>query len=59
MRFLALRDLAEHILADGLLHPGEQVGLGVEIDEALAAKHEYRRAYLPVNRLEDGTMYHW
>jgi mannonate dehydratase len=45
--------------ADGLMHPGEQVGLGVEIDEALAAKHEYRRAYLPVNRLEDGTMYNW
>jgi mannonate dehydratase len=48
-----------YTFADGLLHPGEQVGLGVEIDEALAAKHEYRRAYLPVNRLEDGTMYHW
>jgi mannonate dehydratase len=45
--------------ADGLMHPGEAPGLGVEIDEALAAKHDYRRAYLPVNRLEDGTMYHW
>ncbi len=45
--------------ADGLMHPGEAPGLGVEIDEALAAKHEYRRAYLPVNRLEDGTMYNW
>ncbi len=45
--------------SDGLMHPGEAPGLGVEIDEALAAKHEYRRAYLPVNRLEDGTMYHW
>jgi mannonate dehydratase len=45
--------------SDGLMHPGEEPGLGVDIDEALAAKHEYRRAYLPVNRLEDGTMYHW
>jgi mannonate dehydratase len=45
--------------SDGLMHPGESPGLGVDIDEALAAKHEYRRAYLPVNRLEDGTMYHW
>ena len=44
---------------DGLMHPGEAPGLGVEINEALAAQHEYRRAYLPVNRLEDGTMYHW
>ena len=40
-----------------MLHPGEAPGLGVEIDEALAAKYPYKRAYLPVNRLEDGTMY--
>ena len=44
---------------DGMLHPGEAPGLGVDIDEALAAKHEYKRAYLPVNRLEDGTMHNW
>jgi mannonate dehydratase len=43
----------------GMLHPGEAPGLGVEIDEALAAKYPYRRAYLPVNRLEDGTMTNW
>jgi mannonate dehydratase len=45
--------------ADGMLHPGEAPGLGVEIDEALAAKYPYRRAYLPVNRLEDGSMTNW
>jgi mannonate dehydratase len=45
--------------ADGYLHPGEAPGHGVEIDEALAAKYPYRRAYLPVNRLEDGTMWSW
>ncbi len=45
--------------ADGMLHPGEAPGLGVEIDEALAEKYPYRRAYLPVNRLEDGTMFNW
>jgi len=44
---------------DGMLHPGETPGLGVEIDEALAAKYPYARAYLPVNRLEDGTMTNW
>jgi mannonate dehydratase len=38
------------------LHPGEEPGLGVEIDEKLAAKYSYQRAYLPVNRLEDGSM---
>ncbi|HEY0316003.1 MAG TPA: D-mannonate dehydratase ManD [Sphingomonas sp.] len=45
--------------ADGLMHPGDTPGLGVEIDEALAARYEYKRAYLPVNRLEDGTMFNW
>ena len=45
--------------ADGMLHPGDQPGLGVDIDEDLAAKHPYKRAYLPVNRLEDGTMFNW
>mgnify|MGYP003387089687 CR=1 FL=1 len=44
---------------DGLLHPGEGPGLGVELDESLAAKHPYKRAYLPVNRLQDGTLYNW
>ena len=43
----------------GLMHPGDKPGLGVDIDEALAARHEYKRAYLPVNRLEDGTMWSW
>jgi len=46
-------------LSNGLMHPGDKPGLGVDIDEALAAKHEYKRAYLPVNRLEDGTMWSW
>jgi mannonate dehydratase len=45
--------------ADGMFHPGESPGLGVEIDETLAAKYPYKRAYLPVNRLEDGSMTNW
>jgi mannonate dehydratase len=45
--------------ADGMMHPGDAPGLGVDIDEALAAEYEYKRAFLPVNRLEDGTMYNW
>jgi mannonate dehydratase len=44
---------------DGAMHPGEAPGLGVDVDEELAAKYEYRRAYLPVNRLEDGSMHDW
>ncbi|GAA1486001.1 D-mannonate dehydratase ManD [Brachybacterium fresconis] len=44
---------------DGQLHPGETPGLGVELDEAAAAEHEYVPAYLPVNRLRDGTVHDW
>ena len=43
----------------GMMHPGDAPGLGVEIDEELAAGYEYSRAYLPVNRLEDGTLWSW
>jgi mannonate dehydratase len=48
-----------YTFADGMFQPGEAPGLGVEIDEALAAKYPYKRAYLPVNRLEDGSMTNW
>lgn len=44
---------------DGMMHPGEAPGLGVDIDEDLAATYEYKRAYLPVARLEDGTLCNW
>jgi mannonate dehydratase len=43
----------------GFMHPGDKPGLGVDIDEALAAKYPYQRAYLPVNRKLDGTMHGW
>ena len=45
--------------ADGMMHPGDAPGLGVELDERLAATFPYKRAYLPVNRLEDGTAFYW
>ena len=48
-----------YTFADGHLYPGDVPGHGVDIDEAVAAKFPYRRAYLPVNRLEDGTLWHW
>jgi len=44
---------------DGYLHPGDEPGLGVEIDEELAAEYPYAPAYLPTNRLEDGTVHSW
>ena len=45
--------------AGGYLHPAEEPGLGVDIDEDLAARYPYRAASLPVNRLEDGTLHSW
>ncbi|HLL67457.1 MAG TPA: D-mannonate dehydratase ManD [Micromonosporaceae bacterium] len=45
--------------AEGYLHPGDAVGLGVDYDDAAAARHAYQRAYLPVNRKEDGTLTDW
>jgi mannonate dehydratase len=43
----------------GAMYPGDAPGLGVDIDEALAAKYPYDPAYLPVNRLLDGTVHSW
>ena len=43
----------------GLLYVGDTPGHGVDIDENLAAKYPYKPAYLPVARLEDGTMWNW
>ena len=44
---------------DGHLICGESPGHGVDIDEKLATKYPYKRAYLPVARLADGTMWNW
>jgi mannonate dehydratase len=48
-----------YTFSDGMLHPGDKPGHGVDFDEKLAAKFPYERAYLPVNRKLDGTMWHW
>jgi mannonate dehydratase len=44
---------------EGFLYPGDVPGFGVDYDESLAAKFPYQRAYLPVNRKEDGTIFNW
>ncbi len=48
-----------YTFADGMMHPGNAPGLGVDIDEARAARYPYERAYLPINRLADGTVHSW
>ncbi|MGC1493943.1 MAG: D-mannonate dehydratase ManD [Candidatus Acidiferrum sp.] len=45
--------------SDGFLYPGDAPGLGVDYDEKLGAKFPYERAYLPINRKMDGTMFDW
>ncbi|MEN8768810.1 MAG: D-mannonate dehydratase ManD [Candidatus Arcticimaribacter sp.] len=46
-------------IKDGLLYMEDKPGLGVDFDEKVAKEHPYKRSYLPVNRLEDGTLWNW
>jgi mannonate dehydratase len=48
-----------YTFADGMLTPGEAPGLGVDYDDAVGQAHPYQAAYLPVNRLLDGTVHDW
>ena len=42
---------------DGYLRLPDVPGLGVDIDEALAARYPYERKYLPATRRADGSMH--
>ena len=44
---------------EGMLVPSEEPGLGVSYDETIATSFAYQSAYLPVNRLLDGSMHDW
>lgn len=45
--------------ADGYLNVSDAPGLGTDVNEALAAKYPYKRAYLPVVRRVDGSVGDW
>jgi mannonate dehydratase len=49
----------QYSFKDGMMFPGDGPGLGVDLDEKLATKYEYQRAYLPINRKFDGTLTDW
>ncbi|HUN82845.1 MAG TPA: D-mannonate dehydratase ManD [Terracidiphilus sp.] len=49
----------QYAFNDGFMHPGYAPGLGVDLDETLAARYPYQRAYLPINRKLDGTLTDW
>ncbi|KAA9132674.1 D-galactonate dehydratase family protein [Marinihelvus fidelis] len=48
-----------YTFADGMLHPGEAPGHGVELDESMASEYPYQAASLPVAQLRDGTAWSW
>ncbi len=55
------RQLFQHnfTVKDGMAYMSEAPGLGVDFDDTLAKSLPYKRSYLPVSRLEDGTLWHW
>lgn len=60
-RRLGTREVFDSTLefAEGGLKPSDEPGLGIHLDERLAADHPYEPAYLPTNRLLDGTVHDW
>ncbi|MFD8880830.1 enolase C-terminal domain-like protein [Corynebacterium xerosis] len=44
---------------NGMLHPSDTPGLGVTLHPEVAEKFPYEQAYLPYNRLADGTVHNW
>jgi mannonate dehydratase len=48
-----------YFFQDGFLFLEDKPGLGVDLDEKAAEKFPYQRAYLPINRKSDGTMFNW
>ncbi|MCQ8187479.1 hypothetical protein [Streptomyces rugosispiralis] len=51
------RDVPE--LLDSIRAHSDAPGLGVELDTEAAGRFPYQPAYLPVNRLADGTVHDW
>lgn len=49
----------EYSFANGYLNITDKPGLGVDFNERLAAKYPYEKAYLPINRKLDATMFSW
>ena len=43
----------------GYLYPSDKPGLGEDFKEKLAETYPYKRAYLPINRKLDGTLFNW
>ena len=48
-----------YTFSEGHFTLDETPGLGVDFDEEKAKTYPYQKAYLPINRLEDGTLWDW
>ncbi len=46
-------------IENGMIHVSDRPGLGVDFNEEAAKDYPYNRSYLPVSRLEDGTLWSW
>lgn len=44
---------------NGMAYVSEAPGLGIDFNEEAAKAYPYKRSYLPVSRLEDGTLWNW
>ncbi len=56
-----LNQVFKHPLSfkDGYVFLEDKPGLGVDYNEIEANNYKYKRSYLPVTRLEDGTLWNW
>lgn len=50
---------SDHRFVAGSFQLSDRPGLGVTFDTGAARRYPYRAAYLPVNRLLDGTVHDW
>ena len=57
----AMQSVFSHSLSfdEGYLYLNDTPGLGVDFDEKEAENYPYKRSYLPISRLEDGTLWDW
>ncbi|MGJ8679310.1 D-mannonate dehydratase ManD [Paraglaciecola sp.] len=49
----------DYRVENGMAYMSDAPGLGIEFDEDAATEYPYKRSYLPVSRLEDGTLWNW
>ena len=56
---VAVKEYVNLSFDNGYLHLNDTPGLGVDFDINEAAKYPYKRSYLPVSRLKDGTLWDW